>query len=154
MSLASMNVRGITNVSSRRHRLGLVVLIALVAMVCTQVTTAAPLALAISPARGAVTSPNPVFIASVVPGDLPLEIQVAKSPALTKIGFVKYVALCITTKAGSGRVRCSLSGPLRAGTYYWTLVYQRNTRCQIVGGRRYCFPEPQLTAPRRFTVRS
>ena len=139
--------------SSRRHRLGLVLLTALVAVVLTQATAAAPLALAISPARGAVTTANPVFVASVVPGDLPLEIQVSKSPAVTKIGFQKYVALCITTKAGSGRVRCSLSGPLRAGAYYWTLVYQRNTRCQIVGGRHYCFPEPQLTTPRRFTVR-
>ena len=139
--------------SSRRHRLGLVLLIALVAVVSTQATAAAPLALAVSPAAGAVTSANPVFVASVVAGDLPLEIQVATSPAVTKIGFQKYVALCITTKAGSGRVRCSLSAPLRKGTYYWTLVYQKNSRCKVLSGRRYCFPEPHLTAPRRFTVR-
>jgi hypothetical protein len=141
-------------VSRRRHHFGLVLFIALVAVVSTQATAAAPLALAVSPARGAVTSANPVFIASVIRGDLPLEIQVAKSSAVTKIGFQKYVALCIPTRAGSGRVRCSLSGPLRDGGYYWTLVYQRNTRCLITGGRRYCFPEPQLTTPRRFTVRN
>jgi len=59
----------------------------------------------------------------------------------------------VTTAAGRGRVRCSLSNPLRNGTYYWTLIYQRYSRCQVVGGRRYCFPEPHLTAPTRFTVR-
>ena len=139
--------------SSRRHRLALVAFSALVAVVSTQATAAAPLALAISPAPGAVTSANPVFVASVRSGDLPLEIQVATSPTVTKIGFQKYVALCGPTRAGTGRVRCSLSAPLRKGTYYWALVYQRNSRCQIVSGRRYCFPEPQLTTPRRFTVR-
>jgi len=146
-------VRGIANVSHRRHRFNLVLLVALLAVVLTQASAAAPLASAVSPASGAVTSAKPVFVASVVSGDLPLEIQVAKSSAVTHIGFQKYVALCIPTKAGSGRVRCSLSAALRDGTYYWTLVYQRNTRCQIVSGRRYCFPEPQLTTPRRFMVR-
>lgn len=77
----------------------------------------------------------------------------ATAPAVTAIGFRKDIALCLPTVSGHGRVSCSLSAPLRDGTYYWTLVYQRNTRCQIVGGRRYCFPEPHLTAPTRFTVR-
>jgi hypothetical protein len=140
-------------VSRRRHRFDLALFVALIAAVLTQASAAAPLASAVSPARGAVTSANPVFIAAVTRGDLPLEIQVATSPAVTAIGFVRYVALCITTASGRGRVRCSLSAPLRNGTYYWTLVYQRNTRCQNVGGRHYCFPEPQLTTPTRFTVR-
>jgi hypothetical protein len=139
--------------SRRRHRLDLVAFVALIAAVLTQASAAAPLASAVSPARGAVTSARPVFLAAVVRGDLPLEIQVATSPAVTAIGFRRNVALCIPTAAGRGRVRCSLSAPLRNGTYYWTLVYQRNTRCQIVGGRRYCFPEPHLTTPTPFTVR-
>jgi len=141
-------------VSRRRHRFDLVLFFALIAVVSTQASVAAPLATAVSPARGSVTSAHPVFIAAVVRGDLPLEIQVATSPAVTAIGFRRNVALCITTASGRGRVRCSLSTPLRNGVYYWTLVYQRNTRCQTVGGRHYCFPEPQLTTPIRFTVRT
>ena len=91
--------------SRRRHRFDLVLFVALLAVVLTQASAAAPLASAVSPASGAVTSAKPVFVASVVSGDLPLEIQVAKSSAVTHIGFQKYVALCIPTKAGSGRVR-------------------------------------------------
>src|SRR5438309_913367 len=127
--------------SRRRPRFGLVLFIALIAGVWSQWSAAAPLASGVSPARGAVTSPRPVFIAAVVRGDLPLEIQVATSPAVTHIGFARSVALCITTALGRSRVRCSLSNPLRSGTYYWTLVYQRNSRCKTVGGRQYCFPE-------------
>ncbi len=121
-------------------------------MVSTQATAAAPLALAVSPAPGAVTSATPVFVASVRSGDLPLEIQVATSPTVTKIGFQQYVALCGPTRAGRTGAVQSL-GPVAQGHDYWALVYQRNSRCQIVSGRRYCFPEPQLTTPRRFTVR-
>jgi hypothetical protein len=94
-----------------------------------------------------------VFVAAVTRGDFPLEIQVATSPAVTAIGFRSNVGLCFATPSARGRVRCALGTSLLAGTYYWTLVYQANTRCQLVGGRHYCFPEPHLTGPTRFTVR-
>jgi hypothetical protein len=124
-----------------------------VAAVSVQVSAAAPLASAVSPARGAVVSPSPVFVAAVIPGDQPVEIQVATSPAVTAIGFRTNVGFCGPVRSGRGRVRCTLGTPLRNGTYYWTLIYQRNSRCVVVSGRRYCFPEPYLTAPTRFTVR-
>ena len=130
------------------------VLALVAAAASAQASASAPLASAVSPARGAVVSPSTVFVAAVIPGDLPLEIQVATSPAVTAIGFRTNVGLCFPVRSGRGRVRCQLGSPLRNGTYYWTLVYQRNTRCQVVGGRHYCFPEPHLTGPTRFTVRA
>jgi hypothetical protein len=132
----------------------LLVLTLVAAAASTQVSAAAPLAAAVSPARGAVVSPSPVFVASVIPGDLALQIQVSTSPAVTRIGFRTNIGLCFLGPRSGGRVHCKLGNPLRDGTYYWTLVYQRNTRCQIVGGRHYCFPEPHLTGPTRFTVRA
>jgi hypothetical protein len=129
------------------------VLALVAAAVSVQAGAAAPLASGVSPARGAVVTPSPVFVAAVIRGDQPLEIQVATSPAVTAIGFRANVGFCFPVRSGRGRVRCTLGTALRNGTYYWTLLYQRYSRCQVVGGRRYCFPEPHLTAPTRFTVR-
>jgi hypothetical protein len=107
----------------------------------------------VSPLRGATTSSRPVFVATVAAGDVPEEVQIATSPAVTAIGFRTHVALCFPVRSGRGRVRCTSDTALKNGTYYWTLVYQSNSRCIVHGGKRYCFPEPHLTGPTRFTVR-
>lgn len=107
----------------------------------------------VSPTRDATTSSRPAFVAAVAAGDQPEEIQVAKSSAVWRMGFRTHVALCFPVRSGRGRVSCSLDAPLRNGTYYWTLIYQNNSRCIVHGGRRYCFPEPHLTVPTKFTVR-
>jgi hypothetical protein len=141
---------GNANVSDRRQPFALAVIVAATA---AHVSAVAPQTAPISPGGGAASSPRPVFVAIVSRGDLPEEIQVATSPTMTRIGFRANVGYCFPVRSGTGRVRCSLDAALRPGTYYWTLVYQRNSRCIVHGGHRYCFPEPHLTGPTRFTVR-
>jgi hypothetical protein len=75
------------------------------------------------------------------------------SAQITSIGFLNKTAICFPSRNG-GDASCSMSDPLKDGVYYWTLLYQSNSRCVTVGGKQYCFPEPHVTKPIRFTVRS
>jgi hypothetical protein len=117
---------------------------------------AAPSVLAatpVTPAAGAVTGPSPQFTAALAAGDTAVDIQVSKSPQVNVVGFMEKSAYCVTTVSGN-RASCSLDDALADGTYYWVLLYEKNTRCFTVGTKRYCLPEPHLTAPVRFTVRA
>ena len=108
----------------------------------------------LSPTAGAVTSPAPVFVAKVTGGEEPLEFQVSTSPQITSTGFSDKIGFCFPSRSPANEPSCDLGEPLQDGVYYWTLLYQSNTRCVVVGGKQYCFPEPHVTKPIRFTVSS
>lgn len=108
----------------------------------------------VSPAAGATTSPNPVFVAKLAAGEDALEFQVSTSTQMTSTGFSDKTGFCFPSRSATGEPSCSLGQPLQDGVYYWTLLYQSNTRCVVVSGKQYCFPEPHVTKPVRFTVRS
>ena len=103
---------------------------------------------AISPQAGAtVTTSEPTFVIDLKAGDGYPQIQVATSPRLSLVGLADgRVGLCIpdTPAGGSGRTSCTVYTDLPDGKYYWVLLYQRNDKCQTIGGKRVCLP----TAPR------
>ena len=127
--------------------------VSLVTVVSGFGVSAAVAATPFSPAAGSVTSVTPEFVISLAAGDDPAEVQVSTSPQTTSIGFVSQTAICFPTRSGA-RASCVLDQPLKEGAYYWTLLYQRNSRCVVIASKRYCFPEPFLTKPTRFTVRA
>jgi hypothetical protein len=134
-------------VGRRRFAISLVVCAA--AWAAPSAFAATPLA----PAAGAVTGASPAFSAALASGDTALQVQVSTSPQVNVLGFAGTKVVCVPAVSGS-RAGCSLDGALADGTYYWLLLFERNTHCFTVGTKKYCLPEPHLTKPVRFTVRA
>src|SRR4051794_36196432 len=107
--------------------------------------SAALAATPVSPTAGAAAPANPTFVAALAPGDTPLQVQVSTAPTGSDSG------ICFPSRDGD-RASCTLTSPLKPGTYYWHLLYASNTNCVTVNSQRFCLPETHVTASVKFIV--